>query len=254
MSDNQSSESATTPAASAAPTPVTPSAAPASPPSPPANAAPPTDPEKYPPPWLKDRLAEEREKAQRAVLKDLGVDDVEAVKAVIAKQRAEDEKNKTLAQKYAEEQAKAKAYQDQVAELSKAVDIQARTAMASLTPEQRTAVVALAGDSSSKQIQVIDALRPSWGTTPTTPSASSAPAAQAPAQTPVPAVPAPRPAIPAPANTTAAPSAPAAKVPPEENPLAMWEYLKVHQPMRAATFRLEHGAAIEAAQRARNSA
>lgn len=171
---------------------VQPAPAAASPASPPA-AAPAVEPEPpqegKEPAWLKDRL----ERAGRAALKRLGVENEDEVKAALATSRAKAEADKTAEQKAIEANTKLAAEQARSAELLAAVSATADTELARVTPAQREAVVRLAGDDPAKRLATLRALAPTWVTAP---PAAPPPAAAQPASPPA-----------------AAPAAPAGEVP-----------------------------------------
>lgn len=135
------------------------------------------------PPWLNERLERERKTAakeaeasvRKAMLAELGFDDPEVAKklAADAKKRAEDQK--TLEQRVAERDATLKAKEDRNRELEESVKSYADMQLASLTEQQKAAVLAVAGTDPPRQLKMIEALRPTWIVA--APAAPAAPAA-----------------------------------------------------------------------------
>jgi hypothetical protein len=205
---------ATTPAATqapAAPAPQAP-AAPAPAPAPAAQPAAPAAGETVVPTiasqpqgdpnWLKDRIAQAKRsaesEAQAKLLKDLGVDNVEAAKARIAAAKAAEDASKTELQKVTERANALAAEAARATKLAEVVSARAGYELASLTEAQQQAVKDLAGDDPAMQLQTIDRLKKGGLLTAAAPSAPAAPAAPAAA---APAAPAAPPPIAAPAST-----------------------------------------------------
>lgn len=139
------------------------------------------------PAWLPARLQREREAAQRALLADIGVPDLATARARMA------------------EAANAASATARTASLEETIRQRVTVELASLTPEQRTAVTAIAGNDQARVLSTIDQLRPTWGeargNAPTAVTTITAPAANPPADAPVPAPPAAPPADTAPGRT-----------------------------------------------------
>lgn len=133
------------------------------------------------PHWLDARLERER----KAVLRDLGVEDVEAAKAALAELAAKREGEKSAAQRAAELDAALKAERETVGAMRDALNAFASGAMAALSEAQRAAVTAVAGDDPAKQVRTIEAMRPTWAASaaaPEAPAPPSPPADTAPAR------------------------------------------------------------------------
>jgi hypothetical protein len=170
------------------------------------------------PDWLPARL----EQARRSILKDLGVDDVEAAKAAITAAKAADEQKKSEAQKAAEFATLNKTLQASLDATTQALGTYAKAQMAGLSDAQRAAVAAVAGDDAAKQLSTIDALRPTW-------ASAAAPAATATPSAPV---------------TDTAPNRGMPKdggghSPPDHS--AVWAELQKTNPVLAARYALENG-------------
>lgn len=188
----------TTSAAPVAPAPASPVAAPA------AGgdvviqpvAQPAADPE-----WLGKRIEQAKRNAEKEasakLLKDLGVDSVDAAKARIAAAKAAEDASKTELQKATERVTALTPLAQRAEALAKVVGDRAALEMSSLTEAQRETVVGLAGDDPAAQLQTIDRLKK--GGLLAAPAAPAAPAA-APAATAAPA--------PLPAPASSAPAAP----------------------------------------------
>jgi len=193
----------------------------------PAPATPPADPN-----WLPGRL----EQHTRSLLKELGVTNVDEIKAAV--KAAQDA---ALAKKTAEERAALaatelttlKAQADAYAATIKA---RAEREFAALTPEQQSAVKSLAGEDFAAQLRTIDAFAPTWSK----PAAPAAPAA----------APIAAPATTAPANPGPAPGTPGA----QPNHRATWEAMNnpqspsTYNPVAAAHYLAQHQREIFAAQ------
>lgn len=231
----------------------------AQPPTPP--ATPDNKPDDKEPAWLPDRLDRARkegakaakEEARKAILAEMGIDDPDTIKKIVAEQKKRDDERKTVEQKLAEESAARKKYETDLAQYVEATKTLAGEQLATLSEEQRSAVLALAGDDPARQIKTIAALRPTWkqqalaatDQTTTTSGGNSAGSSQ---QQPAPAkAPPPKPADTAP--PAGAPS-PAGSVV-TNNHLAVYEALQKSAPFSAPVYYLEHRAAIDAAKQAR---
>lgn len=169
------------------------------------------------PTWLAGRLERER----KQVLKDLGIDNADELKQLIADQKAVKDAAKSDAQKRGELETTLASERAKITELNEALGALAQGQMASLTEAQRNAVAGIAGNDPAKQIKTIEALRSTWAST-------SAPA---------PAAPEP------PRQTAAQPNAPAS-VTTTSSPVdhkAIWAELKDVNPVAASRYALENG-------------
>lgn len=124
----------------------------------PAVIAEPTDGQE--PPWLAARLS----RAENAVLRKLGIDPskTEDAKEALAAYRAKIEKDKTDLDKANE---KARLVPDLTKErddLKATVTGYAVVELAKLAPEQKAAVLAIAGEDPAKQLTTVNALRATW--------------------------------------------------------------------------------------------
>lgn len=167
---------------------------------------------------LNERLARAKKSAIEDALKDLGVENVEAAKAAIAKARELEESKKSEIEKFSERVKALEPEAKRASELSAKLAKYADAELAKLTEAQRDAVVAIAGDDKARALDTIEALRPTW----------MAPIA------------APSNALPAPAKTTASGPAPAATSTPSVDHKAIYEALKAEHPMKAAQYALLH--------------
>lgn len=227
------------------------------------------DPNKEPselPPWVQKRIEQAKRSgakdaeaaARKAMLAELGIEDPDAVKKLLAEEKKRAEERKSLEQKAAErdvENANLKRERDELRESAKSF---ATAQMEALTEAQRNAVKELAGEDPAKQLKTIATLRATWGTVPVVPSQvpnAAAPEVPAPAQAP---------AVP-PATKPATATAPGATAPPANggapvvaNHLEIYERMNDpaspdYMPFRAGAYLLTHGRSIEEARKARGS-
>lgn len=215
-----------------------------------------TDPDN--PTWLPGRLAQAKEQAQKALLKDLGVTDPEEAKRILAEHAKEQEKNKTLAQKHAEAESRAAKLAAELTPLQESVKAIAATELAALPPDWQVAVKAAAGDDPAAQLRQIAAFkpliaRPSPAAMPATPAPQVAVAAVVPAAPAVPATPPPPAPVAPPLNTAPPPfSPPAAGANQTTNHLAVYEqFVAEKKHIAAANYFDKHTDAIVAAQKQR---
>jgi hypothetical protein len=218
------------------------------------------------PAWLGKRLERERKKAvseaeaeaRKKALAELGIDDPDRVKKLLAEEKKREEAQKSQEQKLAELQVREKERESRLKELEDTVKLDASEQLAALTEEQRKAVLDLAGEDPAKQRRAIATLRPTWakpaeakpqesvaGSSQGSPSQNQAPTA-APAVPAKPATPtAPAPNAPSPAGSTVT-----------ENHLETYRALSTpgtprYAPFVAAAYRVAHWSEINAAQKAR---
>ncbi len=220
-SDPNTNSGAAAPA-TAANAPATPVAAPAPvpPPAPPPSAAAGGE---EAPAWLPGRLQREREAAQRALLTDLGVPDLATARARMA------------------EAANAATASARSATLEQTIRQRVDIELAALTPEQRTAVTAIAGTDPARLLSTIDQLRPTWSSTVTNPTPVNTTGAAA----PPPAQPTPAPAAPPPADTAPGRTAPGGTQQAAAPTFtAQYQALIKENPFAAAAFYQKHGRLI----------
>jgi len=176
------------------------------------------------PAWLPARLQREREAAQRALLAEIGVPDLATARSRMA------------------EAANAASATARTASLEETIRQRVAVELASLTPEQRTAVTAIAGNDQARVLTTIDQLRPTWGSSPvsTTTAAQTSAAVATTTTTPAaPAAPAPAAAPPPAPDTAPGRTAPGGAPPPaapthtsqynallKENPFAAADYFQ----------------------------
>ena len=122
------------------------------------------------PSWLAERLSREN----RSLLKKAGFDTLEDAQAAAAALKAQKEAEKTAADKAAEALQRAAAAESNSKALSDVVAEYAARQMVGLTPEQKAAVVAVAGEDPAKQLKAISALQPTWAAPAATPSGRTA--------------------------------------------------------------------------------
>lgn len=214
------------PAPSAPSPPATQSAPAPAPAATPATVSAEQQPQAPDPTWLNSRLEQAKRSARDAVLKELGVADAAAAKAILEAAKAAEEAQKTELQKAREKAAALESVAQRATVLEQTIKSRADLELASLTEAQRAAVAAVAGDDSARVLATIDALKPTW--TSAAPVAEQQPAAPAPA---VPTAPVP------PASTAPAPTAPPGTGP-TSPPDRKAEYLALKQknPVQAAAY------------------
>jgi hypothetical protein len=196
----------------AAPTPVQPPPPAAVAPTAPAAPVAPTP--EVDPQWLPKRL--ERERA--AALKAAGFDSPEAARAAADAIKAKADADKSAEQRANEAAALAASEKARADSLLAVTKEHAARMMVGLTPEQKAAVDALAGDDPAKQLQAITTLAPTW--------AKNAP---------------PAPPAPQPGATTAPPAgAPNGNTPPPSDERGQYESARSSNPFAAASFGLSH--------------
>lgn len=196
------------------------------------NTAPVADPPKprvpaddLPPEALAARLEAAKRTGQTELLKQLGVDNPDQIKAALAALKAAEDAKKSDAEKLTSTQAelaRANAALEKQRQMSDALWV---VESAKLTPEQLAAVTTAAGDESSDRIRILAALRPTW-------TAPAAPASAAP-----------------PVSTT--PNTPAPSTTPPGSPVdhkVVWEGLRASNPILAANYLLAHQSSIYSSQ------
>lgn len=116
--------------------------------------------------WLAPRLEQAQSSARKALLKELGVENLDDAKAVFADVNARKEATKTAEQKAVEATTKLTQAEKEAKEYKEIVRSHATTRLASLSEEQRKAVEAVAGDDPATQLRTIEALSPTWSKKP----------------------------------------------------------------------------------------
>ena len=196
------------------------------------------------PKWVAARLEQAKRVAATEVLRSIGAETPEQAKLAVERAKAAADAEKSAADKAAEATARASALQKERDDLHSTVGVYAAAQLASLSSEQRAAVVALAGDNPAAQLRTLDALRPTWTAATALPPVSAAP----------PPAPPPAPPLAMPANTAPPQGAPPASTPPAQvDHLAVLKTLETTNPIRAARYRTTHAVEIEAASKARGS-
>lgn len=128
------------------------------------------------PKWLPERLEQARRAAVADVLKGLGVDKPEALKAQLDKLKALEESQLSDAEKVAKRIADLEPRAKRADQLEGAVKVYADREFGSLNEQQRDAVTAIAGDDPANILKTIESLRPTWFQQTTAPAAVAAPA------------------------------------------------------------------------------
>lgn len=166
--------------------------------------------------WFNKRIEQAKTSERNALLKELGVANVDEAKAFAkaAKDKAEAEKSAT---QKADELAKSlEAERAEKATLLASTKEYAARMMVGLTDEQKAAVVALAGEDPAKQVSTIAALSPTWAKG----DAKAGDGADKPGVT----------------NTAPPPGAPNGSTPPPATPRAAYESIRQTNPFAAAVF------------------
>lgn len=229
---------APTPPQPSADPPKAPATPPAAPPAPPVAPASTTE-DNREPHWLAARLERER----RTMLRDMGVDNPDDVKAALADLKKRREAEMTEAELLKSRVAELEKSSSDRDELHATVTDLASAKLAALSEAQRNAVLKIAGDSARKQLDAITVLSATWApdAPPTDGGTGDAPTATAPTAP-----------IPAPATTAqTAPAPPPTPATATENRLATYEKLLTDNPMAAATYRHRYRVEIQKAKDAR---
>jgi len=187
-----------------------------------------TQPSDAEPAWLPDRLKRAEENARKALLADLGVADAKDAKSALKAYKEAQESQKTEQQKLSDRLKSLEPLESEVASLKSVVTDMAKTAMDGLTERQREAIADIAGDDPRAQLKAISTMR-AKGLLKADPAAP----------------------LPAPANTTKSPSAPNPSSPTQPDHVAAWQELQTKNPIKAAAYRIQHAASINAAIAAR---
>lgn len=124
------------------------------------------------------QLSERLERERRTLLKELGSENVDDVKAALAAFKAKQDADKTEAQRNGEKLAELERVKIELADVRATNKARAEREMALLDADQRAAVIGIAGDDTNTQLKIIDKLAPTWAkattTTQATPVAATA--------------------------------------------------------------------------------
>ena len=174
-----------------------------------------------PPEALSARLQQAKESERRSLLAELGVTDIDAVKNAIAAAKAADEAKKSDAQRIAE-------FQVRETQLNEALGVAVAQAVAAITPEQKAAVDAIAGNNQALWFKTYGALAHTWGK-----PAAQVPTAATATQTPAPAA---NPPVTPPASTAPITNNPAPSSSSPVDHQAVYEGLSKTNPFAAAAY------------------
>jgi len=224
-------------AAPPAPTPA-PGPAPDTTAAPPAETAPTTS---LDPKWFTERLERAKQTGAQSLLKELGVQSLDEIKAAITAAREAAEKNKTAEQRAAEAAARAKELEQQTERQRALLKEQAGRMLMVLTAEQQQAIIDAAGDNPEEQLRLIQAFGKTWA------EQAKAAAVTPPAAPPAPGAPQQQqqPAAP-PAQTAPPPNAPpgsGVSSPPDHR--AVYQAVRERNPFAAAAYGLANPQAYE---------
>lgn len=131
----------------------------------PAPAAPKAEPKQSEPDWLPARLQSEREREQRRIAQELGIDLPAAKEKLAALKKLEDEK-KSDSEKMAERLAELDRLDKRNKALEDTITQRAQLEMSQLDAARQDAVKRVAGDDPASQLRAIDVLKPTWAATP----------------------------------------------------------------------------------------
>jgi len=230
--------------------------------TPPAAAAPPADPAKpnpgqFEPGWLNDRVEQAKRAERTELLKQLGVTDVEAAKAMLEEGKKAKDATKSEVQRLQEQIDALTPTKAQAENYQKQLDTIATTELKKLPPAAQERIKALVGEKPDPiklldAIGLANAMTEAPGGTPAGQQGQQAPGQTpgAPGQGTTP--PAPPPMAP-PANTTGALGGPPSAPRTPTDHFAHWQWLQEKQPMRAAAYYLEHQNEIVAKQQTINA-
>lgn len=239
-----------TPAAADVPAAVTPPAAPPAPPTQPQSVQPAAAVSAAPigitSEQLKQRLDEERAKAEKRaredLLKQIGFSSVDEASAAAKAARDAAEAQKSELQRLMDAaraaQEAADAHKKRLDALEPVVKARAESEYSRLSDEQRAAVDRLAGEDAAQRLRVIETLSPTWARAAATAPVTAPTAAPAPAPAPAPGI---LPPLPPPASTSAAGGAPpSVGAPVPTNHKAQYESLRANNPAAAALYLAKH--------------
>lgn len=221
-----------TPPAGTTPAGTTPST-PATPPAPAPAAAPTTD-LPHDRQAFNDRIAQAKRAEEARVLKDLGVDSVEAAKAKIKAAKDAEDAGKTELQKKSEELAALKPQADKAARQEAVIKEHAARMMVGLSEQQQKAVKDLAGEDPAEQLRTITALSPTWAAQAAAAGATGASGGAAGSAGATGATGAS--GASAAATTAPPPGAPSGATPPPANARGQYEAAREANPFAAARF------------------
>jgi len=106
------------------------------------------------------------DQARTALLKELGIDNLDAGKAAIASAKAADEAKKSDAERAATSKTALEKAQADLAEATSTMSEVAKATLEGLTEEQKATVLELAGDDPARQIKTVNTLKKSWASSP----------------------------------------------------------------------------------------
>jgi len=124
-------------------------------------AAPKADPKPGEPEWLPARLQSEREREQRRIAAELGIDLSTAKEKLAALKKLEDEQ-KSDQERAAEKLAELDRVKARNIKLEEAITFRAHAEMSALDASKQEAVKRIAGEDPASQLTAIDALKPTW--------------------------------------------------------------------------------------------
>lgn len=184
------------------------------------------------PDWLPDRLDRER----KAILRSLGVENVEDAKTALAELKTRRDKDKTEHELVVSERDDLKTKVARLTKIEEVIKGRAELELKALTPEQRQAVTDVAGEDPSEQLRIIDKFKPTWAEAAKA-AADATKQQQATQQTP-----------PAPKKNTAPPRGanPSQNTQGTVSHKAIHEGLKKSNPFVAARYREAHSKEIDA--------
>lgn len=135
------------------------------------SAAPDAAPETEPT-WLKSRLEQAKTAAQKDLLKSLGLEKPDDIKAALAKLKTLEDEKLTEQEKTTRRLAELEPKANRASQLEATVKQYAERELSGLSELQRAAVASLAGDDHARVLSAIETLKPTW--------ASATPAAEPP--------------------------------------------------------------------------
>lgn len=175
-----------------------------------------------PPMSVADEIAKARIDAQKALLAQLGVQDVSEVESALKLLKEKQDAEKTETEKLREQASRAAVLEQQTRTQAEALKAYAESSMAALSESQKKAVLDIAGADPVAQLRAVSALRGTWSQ----PAVSQTNAA-------------------APANTLPSTAAPPPASVGSPNHLQAWRELQKKNPIVAASYRLKFGEQIE---------
>jgi hypothetical protein len=172
------------------------------------------------PKWLNQRIEQAKRSATAALLKELGVNDPVALKALVERGKQAEDAGKSEIERLTEKLMQTQAQAQRAAALEEVLSAHASQELEKLSENERAFLLEVAGGDPVKQLALVSKYRTTIAARPQ----------QAPTQ---------------PASTTAVAATPAEATSPVRNLRAEYEALKAKNPIKAAAFQLKHAKELQ---------